>query len=405
MKFAIDKADITPSNPCYMAGYNRLLKSTSVLDPIEINSIAFEWENQLFLLGILDSIMLEEDFCTAVKKEVSAQLNIAQERITISAIHTHSAPSFFKMTWEDNIVEEELQSIAKKEMIKSLIRAGQSLTECTVQLERAEIEGLYGNRNIKGGTEDKTVSLFTFFDQNGQRLGALFNIAAHPTILNGKSYALSADLLGQLRIRLKNQLGCLIAVTNGCCGDVSTRFYRKLQGKEELMYTADSIIAQFNAKKKSHPLFSSGLAEAQLEMISHYDAAKNSDWQQLNEKIAQMENGALKEMYQKRQAIRLAMSPYDLKLIAQLRRFGNVLTIILPGDILSGFGMRIKQAFPDFEVLLICYSNTYCNYLVPQEEYGRYFETHNSRLARNEADRFIEAVIQEAKKLTEIQAK
>ena len=51
--------------------------------------------------------------------------------------------------------------------------------------------------------------------------------------------------------------------------------------------------------------------------------------------------------------------------------------------------------------MIICYSNTYCNYLVPREEYGKYFETYNSRLARGEADRFIEEVIRQAKELIE----
>lgn len=398
MKVAFDKVDITPSYPCNMAGYSRIKKSTSVLDPIEINSIALEINHQLFLFGILDSIMVEEDFCNDIKKEISDIMNGHSDQITISAIHTHSAPAFFKLAFEETVVDHDLQNLAKKEMVQSLIRCKNKLEECTVTLEKAYIDGLYGNRNIKGGIEDKSVYLFSFYNEKQQRIGALFNISAHPTILNGNSYALSADLLGQIRLKLQKQLGCFVAITNGCCGDVSTRFYRSLSGLEELEYTSSKIIEQFNSKKVQISLQGSSVLFDTVEQYSIYDAKNDADWIKMTNDL-EASNHMMSEFFKDRQKRKLDMGIIKLHLISQIRILGNIILITLPGDVLSGFGIQIKESFPNHEVIILAYSNAYCNYMVPNEEYGKFFETYNSRLARNEADRFIENVIKQTKNL------
>lgn len=402
MRIAFDKTDITPSSPCHMAGYNRKEKSAGVLDPIEINTVAFEQHGELYLLGILDSIMVGREFCDQVRAQAAQRLGIPAEHITVSAIHTHSAPAFFKLTFEDTIVESELQAGAQTSMVESMVRAAGALQECTVTLEKAAIDGLYGNRNVKGGVEEKRVYLFTFFHKDGGRIGALFNISAHPTILNGSSFVLSADLLGHIRAKLQTILGCKVAITNGCCGDVSTRFYRKCAGMEELEYTANSVVEQFLEKKQPSPLSGQAVASRTFSMITHYDAATDPDWLAMTrEQEAQPDSSPMKEFFLARQELKRSFGAYDLELIAQLRLFGNLLVVILPGDILSGFGLQIKNAFPELEVVILGYSNTYCNYFVPREEYGKYFETYNSRLAKGEADRFINEVITQARNLVE----
>lgn len=399
MRIAFDKVDITPSSPCHMAGYGRTEKSAGVLDPIEINTVALEHQGELYLFGILDSIMLGKEFCDEIRERVCTQLQLPPEHITVSAIHTHSAPAYFKLTFEDTIVEPQLRAEALQAMVESMVRAAGALQECTVTLEKASIDGLYGNRNVKGGVEDKRVYLFSFYNKEGARIGAIFNISAHPTILNGSNYMLSADLLGHIRAKLQDILGCKVAITNGCCGDVSTRFYRKCAGMEELEYTANSVVEQFMEKKQPCALSGQAVASRTFSVLSHYDAVTDPDWLAMTREQQKHPDAPMADFFLARQELKRSFGAYDLELIAQLRLFGNLLVVVLPGDILSGFGLQIKNAFPELEVVITGYSNTYCNYLVPQEEYGKYFETYNSRLARGEADRFINEVIAQARSL------
>lgn len=394
MKIAFDKVDITPDKPCFMAGYGRDKKSIAALDPIEINSIAYMMNEQLFVIGILDSIILEEKFCDTLREKTAVRLGINPMQVTISAIHTHSAPAFFKLFFEDTLIEPELRDKAGNVLTDSMVRAAGNLQECEVKLEVVNIDGLYGNRNIKGGSEDKHFYVFSFYNKESKRLGCLCNISAHPTILNGSSYLLSADLLGQIRLRLQKQYDCPIAITNGACGDVSTRFYRKYSGQDELYYIADEIMDQFNKNKKSIKLNGHEVKAAELTYTTHFDEHTDEIWKEIANKMEAQKSLPLYKTYQDHRQRRIAASPFDLRMIAQLRLFGNVMFVILPGDVLSTFGLKIKAAFPQINVILICYSNTYCNYLVPKEEYGKYFESFNTRLAFNEADRFIDKVIQ-----------
>lgn len=396
MKIAFDKVDITPKRPCFMAGYSRKKQSEGILDPIEINSIAFNLNGHSFLISILDSIMLEEDFCMNVKKAVSNQTGIEVNDITISCIHTHSAPAFFKLTFEDTHVEPELTEMAKDEMISSLLRASQNMQECSVELESAMIEGLYGNRNVKGGSEDKEARLFKFYNKDKQLIGSLCNMSAHPTILDGNSFLLSADLLGQIRLRLQNELQCPVAMLNGTCGDVSTRFYRQYSGIEELNFTADNFVKQFLEKKKICTINKGQVKTTTVEMVSHYDAETDEDWQKQMDMLSQVKDRQV-DLLIERLNLKKTFGAYDLKLISQIRIFGNIIFFILPGDILSTFGLLLKNTFKNYNVINVGYSNTYCNYFVPENEYGKYFETYTSRLAKGEAEKFINKIIETTK--------
>lgn len=396
MKIAFDKIDVTPADPCYMAGYNRQKPSESVLDSIQVNSLSFNIRNESFILTVLDSIMLEPSFCTEVKARVSKETGVDPGRITVACIHTHSAPAYFKLAFEDTHVEPELTAQALDAMVKSSTRAFQSMQPCTYTFEKMQVEGLYGNRNIKGGVEDKNCYLISFVDKAGKPLGAFFNLSVHPTILNGSSFALSADLIGQIRLRLESHLSCPVLCTNGTCGDVSTRFYRTASGIEELMTTAQALYNQVIEKKRAVALDPGTIACGHIERPTVFDARTDSDWANMTAHVKQMlEEGAdpMAPFFQKRQQLKLEMSPIHLNLISQYFIFGGLIIVTLPGDICSELGRRIKDAFPDYEVIIVGYANTYCNYLVPDCDYGKYFETFNSRTARGESDAFVAEVI------------
>lgn len=397
MLIGFDKVDITPDSPCHMAGYGRPGVNDSILDSIQINSVVFSVDNQVFALSVLDSIMLEPSFCTAVKASVATRTGIDPSRITIACIHTHSAPAYFKLAFEDTHVEPALTQDAEKQMADSLHRAFNRMEPASLTFQKMQVEGLYGNRNVKGGVEDKACYLLTFHKEDGSPLGAFFNISAHPTILNSSSSALSADLIGQIRLRLESKLGCCVVCTNGACGDVSTRFYRHSSGIEELMETSDALFQQITDKMHplgityGRPLFGS------VSRATSYDAQSDPDWKEMTERIRtdlSSENPQpMSPFLMDRQERKLAMGVVSLVLISQFLIVGDLIIVTLPGDVCSELGRRIKDAFPCHEVIIVAYANTYCNYLVPADDYGKYFETFNARTARGESDAFVQSVI------------
>lgn len=397
MYIGFDKVDITPQRPCYMAGYNRPGMNESILDSIQINSLCLSIDNETFVLVVLDSIMLDPVFCTRVKAGITSRTGVHPSHITVACIHTHSAPAYFKLAFEDTHVEPELTEDAERHMIESACRAHANMQPATCTFEKMLVDGLYGNRNVRGGVEDKHCYLITFQGEDGTPLGAIFNVSAHPTILNGSSTALSADLIGQVRLRLEDALGCQVLCTNGTCGDVSTRFYRKSSGIDELNETADALFEQVMVKKTPVELHTWTPRCGSVSRPTTYDARTDRDWEEMTariqEDLASPEPQAMSAFLMDRQQRKLEMSPVSLELTSQFYSFGTLIVVTMPGDVCSELGRRIKAAFPEHEVIIIGYANTYCNYLVPNCDYGKYFETFNSRTARGEADAFVQSVI------------
>ena len=395
MKIGFDKIDITPKEPVYMAGYGRKEKSKGVLDAIEINSAVLEISGKLLVLIVLDAIMLEKKFCDDIRNEVIKSIPTTKENVIISCTHTHSAPAFFKLTFENTVVEEALQNYAKEKMIASIKQSYSKLTECNIQFKTCMIDGLYGNRNVKEGWSDKSITVLEFYN-NEQLIYSLLNISVHPTILDGSNFMLSGDLLGVLRKKYAAIIKAPVLIVNGTTGDVSTRFYRQRSGIEELEYVTDEIIKQLETKMIMKNISIAYNDATIVSYITHSNFSNDpTTLRLLQEDSKDNPNYFLQDRCKRK----LELGKFDLELMSYIIKLGDLFIITLPGDVVSSFGKMIKESLEDYQVLIICYANSYCNYLVEQEQYGKYFETFNSRCNDGEADKFINNVIETAKNM------
>lgn len=124
-----------------------------------------------------------------------------------------------------------------------------------------------------------------------------------------------------------------------------------------------------------------------------YDARTDADCAFALEKAKADPDVPWNKFIIERVAFKRQISPIEMTLISRYAVMGNLVVVTMPCDTCSALGLKIKRAFPGREVIVIGYANTYCNYLVPNEDYGKYFETMNARTARGQADRFVERVI------------
>lgn len=383
------KTDVTPNRPCRMGGYERTKKSEGILDPIQVNYMGLEVQHKPILLAMIDCICLDKEFVSDVKQAVSRRTGLSENQIIISCIHTHSAPCFFKLTFESVPAETELTIQLKKTIIEDLCKCSDSMIPCTLQYETCMIDGMYGNRNQKEAWSDKSFHVLKFY-HNDTLIGSFVNISTHPTLLGGDNLLLSADLLGHIRNQLEEELHAPVLISNGSCGDVSTRFYRTHH--ENLNLCTEAILKQYQEKKQQIRLELNKCDMYAIDLQSTSDFTKDPVHQKLKEAILKQDS-AINDLFLHKCEIKESFGRFTLHLHADIIAYNDLILITLPGDILSTFGRRIKAAFPDKIVILICYSGGYCNYFVPKEEYGKYFETFNSRLQIGEADKFIQKII------------
>lgn len=406
MKVGFNKLNITPKESVNIAGYNRSQKSIGVLDPIEINSIVFSIHGKMVILSVLDSIIIENSVIIPTKNEISQKYNIPLENIIIGCIHTHSAPAYFKPYFEDVAVEQELQKQLIKQFEESIDNAIQSLQNMEYKISYTTIEGLYGNRNKMNGYSDKNIYIFDFYSkENSETNFSLISMACHPTILNGSNYKLSADLFGALRKKFKEQFHRECMIINGCCGDVSTRFYRELSGEAELERVSDGIVKQLE-DLQTLVCQISNIQTSQIVNEYTFDARYqeftqneiNHLTQKINESTNQNEK-LIAESLLRNLKIKEERSPMTLTLTSHIIVMGELIFISLPGDITSPLGKMIRDAFPNHLVIIVGYCENYSNYFVCEEDYGKYFESYISRLEKGNADLFIQNVINETNRL------
>lgn len=393
LKIAFARADVTPDFPCRMGGYNRSGLSEGVLDPIQLNVVAAQISGVPFMIVVIDSIMVSEEFALQVQARVGGYCGMPMAHIVTCAIHTHSAPAFFKLAFEDVAAEDELTGALLERTVSLASQAWSGLCPAECSIERMEVVGLYGNRNVQNGPADKTCTAMTFRDPNGLVIGRLLNISAHPTILGADNRMLSADLIGQTRMRLEDAWGCPVVFTNGTCGDVSTRFYRQGSGVEELVRTADELSSQIKEGLAPIPFGGGVPVSGEIRMPVVYDAWKDEDCRRALEEAECDPSKPWNAFIVERIALKRRLSPMKMTLISRYMVVGNLVIITMPCDTCSALGLEIKRALEGYDVIIIGYANTYCNYLVPQDDYGKYFETMNARTARGQADCFVRRVI------------
>lgn len=398
MKASIIKYDITPTYPVHMAGYNRVNKSTGVLDSIQINTLMIEINQTKYVYSYLDSIMITNEFTNAIRNGVNHKLNIKKEHINVGCIHTHSAPAFFKLQFENTIVELALQQETQEKIIQSILEANESLQECTLSYGKTTIEGLYGNRNRIDGPCDKTASLLQFINNKGEVFGNCLNISVHPTILDGSNYQLSGDLLGWVRNKVQDHTKVPTFIFNGTTGDVSTRFFRSNPKEDELNEISTEITQSF-LSIETKPIDMSDDYYALIGFTTHSDFRNDI----VNKNFINNSNKTTMDEYLKDRALlKESWGAFDLYLESTVLVLGKLIIICLPGDVVSSFGLQIREIFKDYHVMISCYSNAYTNYIVNKEEYGKYFETIISRCHAGEADKFIDLVINNTKELIKV---
>lgn len=395
MKIGYKKIKIDSSLPIQLAGFARKEKAVGKYNDIEINTLVGEVQGRKFIICIIDSIILEELFVNQLHDQITTTYKINRDETIIACTHTHSAPAFFKPYFEDTVIESELQLNLFNKILESIFCAFENMHTTELTVSRNNIKELYGNRNRIDGAADKEFNLIKFC-YNSQEL-LLGNIACHPTIHNGSTNLVSSDFIGDLRSLFEAELCDQAFIANGCCGDVSNRFYRNGQVTNNPMYFAKQIFSQLNFafdqivnvdtfKCCSHRYTSKYDASLDPFVIQQIGALKCDD--------SEYADALLPPLIKK-----FKNSPIELNLESHILEIGDLLIITLPGDICAEFSNQIKSAFPSKLVIIIAYAGGYSNYFVPSEDYGQYFESYISRIAKNTAEIFISDIIKKAREL------
>ena len=246
------KQDITPEGQVAMGGYGRsnLRLSKGVLSYLYATCIAITDadDNTLLIYGLdLMGVGTALNF----RKDISEATGVPVDNIVMSASHTHSAPDYDEKTAGNTAALEKLKlGLVKSAQIamddrKEAKMYGGSIQAVGMNFVRHYVmnDGTYCGDNFgskasgyaRHATDADAQLQLIKFVREGDNDIYLTNFQCHPHQTGGsKKYDISADVVGEYRAAMENQLGCEVLYLSGASGNINSRSHIK-----EEMITSD----------------------------------------------------------------------------------------------------------------------------------------------------------------------
>lgn len=401
MKIGFSEQQIPIDKPYYLAGFTRADKTDVVQLPLEISTMALQFEKERMLICILDSVLVDQAFCNEVKKQLFISMQLRKSNIIIAATHTHSAPAFLKMNLPFPEYDDDYRKLMMDMILTSAQQAFQDIEEVRCSISSNEIYGVYGNRNLDQGPTYPKLDLLKFY-HNDTLKGIFVNMACHPTINNQSSNEISSDLIGGIRQKLRHQYHVPITISNGACGDISTRFFRKGTGLFEIMRCSEEVITQIQGHEKAINLDSFFVKHVQLQ--SYLNVEEDPIARQTLSTLLQEKDGPNANTFMlENMLFRKEIKTFYHELDAYIYRLHDLYILTIPGELVSYFARIITQEFPNEHILIIAYANDYVCYLVDEQDYGKFFESKLAETPKGKADELVSMLIKEIHQLKEVE--
>jgi hypothetical protein len=379
---------------------------------------------QLDLLN-LDRLCMEK-----IRAGIKA-FGLSKDNLLVTCIHTHSGFGGIFDT-SDGLTramlplygtpDERLVEFLTEKSLEVIGAALKNGVETTLRMGKGRIKGLASNRHNKDLPCDDSIFTIEFLRADGKKI-LLYNLSAHPTVLNGKNTLLSADFPGAVvqklerRDRENEERGYeMVVFINGSAGDMSSRFTRKKSSFSECERFG-SIVTEAIAD-----VIKTSTAEAPLKTVSfsyqkiNLKAARVPDLEtaernlagakqnlekagvasSIEGSLAARQNIRKAESFVEGAAINLLKARYlksDTKTIpveVGFLRINGKFIICSPFELFSTLALKLKSRK---DVEMFGYVNALQGYLAGSDSYDEMdYEALSSLFVRGEGERYIEEI-------------
>lgn len=410
MRAQIGKVEITPNEPCYLCGHAiRLDLSQGVMDPLFVSALIIEDDEKKSVFLSYDLILIDEELSTKIKSVVAKEVRCNEENIIVSFIHTHAAPETGEKS-AFNDPEKGARAGYRDFLVESARKAvnfaNQNLEVVEIYYASTLIDGYYSNRNDKNKPCDKSANIFKLLRKDQSVLGVMVNMTCHPTVLGPQNYLISADLFGAIRTALSDFYQCNVLMMQGAAGDMGNRQYRQGNDQKELFRMRDGIVPQLIDSHISYNKVDSD----HLEWIKYeYHKQYEIDLDELKQRLKKNEE-KLKAETDENQIKLLSSgttmlknvinegSNVSLSLKGSIIKIGNILIVCVPCELFNQLGVKIKNSFPNYHVIIWGYCDYSVGYLVEADEYGKSYESIATNIKKGIPEDYTEYLIEEIQK-------
>lgn len=393
--------DVTPlelpviQNGGFLEGAARL-----VADPIFARALVVEGD-ELIAIVVVDSCMMDSEFCDRVKAAAAEKTGIAKDKIMLSATHTHSAPSVMNFClgtradpkYTEFLPEKIVQAIIKAKAAlrpakaawtrfdagdftqtrRWILRSGlEQVDPFGEKTVRANMHPGYQNPDAIGasGPTDPWFTLLSFRDLGDEPIALLGNFSMH--YFSGHA-GISADYFGHY-VRGMEKTGFPVAIlSQGTSGDSWRADYS--EPAPEIAVTIEQYAGALVEKSAAAleglryaadlPV---GMAEKRLMIGRRLPDAKRLAW--ARGVLLEMEGRRPKnrsEVYAE-QAIYLHENP-ETEVVLQAARIGGMGMTSMPNEVYALTGLKLKYGSPFELTMNVELANGASGYIPPPEQF------------------------------------
>jgi neutral ceramidase len=379
--------DITPPLGTKMRGYFEERTASTVHDPLQVRSFAFENDGAGVAVAVCDLIGGDRRYLDQTKARISETTGLPPEQVLICCTHTHTGPQ----TGDDAYTEWLWQRLADGVRI-----AWQAREPAQVGWARTTEERLVFNRRYRmkdgsvqtnpgvgnpevvapAGPTDPEVGVLALQRATGQPLGLLANYALHYIGIPDDFTALSADYYGFFATLVQRLRGAsfVAALSNGASGDINnvnvigaTRarndHYQHCERAAALI-AAHALWAWNEAEFSAELPLAGALAEITLSPRPPATEADLAQAQEIEDRLAAGQKVLMGERSFQRRVRRFeAEPPVARQTLVQALRVGDLALVGAPGELFVELGLEIKRRSPFAQTMVLELANDSIGYI------------------------------------------
>lgn len=376
-QMGVFKVDITPPLGIDFIGYHREEGAKGILDRLYATAFVFEHKGAKTVMLSVDNIGLLVEDTNVIRDEIATKLHLLTEHIMVLYTHTHSGP--------ETVSEKSLVQAYKVALIQNCVQAaihanerlhpcciGWGVTHGNLGVNRRE---LGPNGKVIMGTNfegpvDPRIGVLAIKDAHTEKMaGIIAFCTAHPNVLRGDSYLLSADYPGRTRQLLEQIYDCPVIVVQGGTGNVNARWRGSVQDLEKMAQTLSGYVLTVIPELKFSPI-----TYLSSKSVTHV----------MSLKPIPDETGIIKMAQTASETWGVSTKSWEKALLQKYNQGDRVLTLDveiqmfrlnegafagIPMEPFSETALAVKEALTNEVIFFGGYTNGYLGYLPTKEAY------------------------------------
>lgn len=399
------EVDITPTEfPVIVNGYFTQRTVQRAIDRLMSRALVLDDGKTRLAIAVVDSLMIKRDLLDEVKQKVTKATGIPENRILISATHTHTAPS--AMACLGSRADGKYTQFLPGQIAKSIVLANKNLTPakigwtvvqdhehngCRRWIFRSDYiqEDPFGNKNVRAqmhpgyrspkhigpaGPTDPDLSLIAVKTTDGRVLSVLGNYAMH---FFG-STEISADVCGRFGEKFAALLEArevhpsfVGILSQGTSGDIAWMDYSKPQIRMSLDQYAEALakvaFSGFQAIQY-HDWVPLAMTEQTLKLRRRTPDENRLKWARARmEALGDNKLQSKPDIYAHEQICLQNEPEVEIKL--QAIRIGDLGITAIPNEVYGITGLKLKAQSPLDTTFNIELANGAQGYIPPPEQH------------------------------------